>query len=568
MIDFLTIISEIKKYAPQARQQIINQAQKNDAVIKVLKELKLNPTEIPDDVDTVYVYTLVEYGVFKPKAILNLLVKKEIKDYFWEAYTSNSPFKFENNTRKFLDKNIKLQQKINDEDENINLLDELEDFGKVFISVAKRTNSRKPQFQPPYPDWDLDVYPKEFKALILEKTRLFCGRKFVFEAFEEFLQTKTKGYFTVIGDAGMGKSAIASKYVLETKCPCYFNIFAEGRNKPEQFLASIRQQLIKRYSLQNTDTDNLRTLLQNASNELQKGQQLVIVIDALDEVEQEGNGNLLDLPQSLPERCYFFLTRRPYDKQEHNTRKGKRLTVSENTHYHELDLREGNYQKLSREDVKKYIHSFLKMDKSEIKLWIQQLLQNQAGSNTNKYDVKGEVITLNEWQHKQNLHLTETEFVNILTEKSQNNFMYLRYVLPSIATGKYNDLSLQGLPEGLENYYIKHWQRMGMDQDNKDLNVKILFILVVRDDAVSSNMIAEILHEDIFPVDEILAQWVEYVTPKQVEEEGKEKTYYTIYHRSFWEFLQKRPKLDAKKNRKRFQEVKEKMDKFFDINIF
>jgi len=31
-----------------------------------------NPTQIPDDFDGVYAYTLVRYGVFKPEAILNL----------------------------------------------------------------------------------------------------------------------------------------------------------------------------------------------------------------------------------------------------------------------------------------------------------------------------------------------------------------------------------------------------------------------------------------------------------------------------------------------------------------
>ncbi|MEH2326836.1 MAG: hypothetical protein V7K32_25390 [Nostoc sp.] len=95
--------------------------------------------------------------------------------------------------------------------------------------------------------------PKKFKALMFEKTRLFCGRDFVFNAIQDFFKTQAKGYFTVIGDAGMGKSAIAAKYVLATRYPCYFNVFAEGRNKPEKFLASIRKQLIKICSLQNAD---------------------------------------------------------------------------------------------------------------------------------------------------------------------------------------------------------------------------------------------------------------------------------------------------------------------------
>ncbi|BBD59810.1 hypothetical protein NIES2109_26010 [Nostoc sp. HK-01] len=205
MIEFAVITSVIKKYAPQASQIIIKQAQKNEAVIKVLQELKLNPTQIIDDVDTVYAYTLVKYGVFKPEAILNLLREKVIKDFFWDAYSNNAGFGFVENTKKFLNQNSELKTQIIHS--KINFSAELEEFGETFIAVAKQTKSSKYQ---PYPDWNLDVYPKEFKALIFEKTRLFCGRDFVFKAINKFFATQPKGYFTVIGDAGMGKSAIAA----------------------------------------------------------------------------------------------------------------------------------------------------------------------------------------------------------------------------------------------------------------------------------------------------------------------------------------------------------------------
>lgn len=281
MIEFAAITSLITKYAPKAIQIFITQAQKNEAVIKVLQELELNPAQIPDDVDTVYVYALVRYGVFKPEAILNLFRNRKVKDDFLAAYSSQAPFEFAKKTKEFLNQNSDLKTQIIDA--KINFLGELEEFGEAFIAVAKQTKASRYQ---PYPDWNLDVYPKEFQALIFEKTRLFCGRDFVFKAIQKFFITQNKGYFSVIGDAGMGKSAIAAKYVLATKFPCYFNVFAEGRNKPEKFLASIRQQLIKRHSLQNADNADLRTFLQKASEEL-KGQKLVIVVDALDEVDRK-----------------------------------------------------------------------------------------------------------------------------------------------------------------------------------------------------------------------------------------------------------------------------------------
>jgi len=97
-------------------------------------------------------------------------------------------------------------------------------------------------------DWYAEnSLPPEFESLIEEKIRTFCGRRFVFDNFKKFITDNPQGYFTIIGDAGMGKSSIVAKYVSEHKSPCYFNILVEGRNRPELFLKSIRQQLIDRY---------------------------------------------------------------------------------------------------------------------------------------------------------------------------------------------------------------------------------------------------------------------------------------------------------------------------------
>jgi hypothetical protein len=137
-----------------------------------------------------------------------------------------------------------------------------------------------------------------------------------------------------IGDAGMGKSSIVAKYVSEHKSPCYFNILVEGRNRPELFLKSIRQQLIDRYELQNSADADLPTLLAKVAGKLTAGERLVIAVDALDEVEQEAGENLLHLPTTLPDNVYFLLTRRPYHLGK------KRLSVSPGVPVKELDLRD------------------------------------------------------------------------------------------------------------------------------------------------------------------------------------------------------------------------------------
>lgn len=516
IIEFSAVVSQLIEYAPQARQLIITQAQKNETVIKVLQKLNLNPTQILDEVDTVYAYTLVEYGVYKHEAILKLLQQKTVKDDFWRAYSNNSPFEFVTSIRNFLSENIDLNKSIIQA--NTNISSELEQFGQIFVSVAKRTKSDK---YLPYPDWDLDVYPKEFKATISEKTRLFSGREFVFEKVREFFRNKDRGYFTIVGDAGMGKSAIAAKLIKDYRFPCYFNIFADGRNTPEQFLASIRKQLINRYSLQNADNDNLSALIQKVSEKLtQNNDPLIIVIDALDEVKQEGRDNLLSLPQNLPKGVYFLLTRRPYNLET------KRLSLSPDTPRDELDLRNDQYTQLSNDDVRKYIPLFIEKDK-------------EYGEN------------LRQWIQDHNIN--QVHFVDIVAAKSENNFMYLRYILPGIAKGEYRDLQLERLPEGLQDYYQVHWSGMGMEEEANQIKVKILYVLVDIG-IVSPKLIAEILDQDEYEVRVVLNDWVEYLTKKESLEDDKKYYQYSIYHRSFLDFLKDKDELNP--GRKILKEVK------------
>jgi NACHT domain len=511
-IDLAIAISALKKVASPGVPIIINQAQRNENLIKILQELKLDPVQPPKDVDGVYVYSLVKYGIFKPEAVLKLFREKEIKNAFWAAYTSQNPLGFQEAVNKFLDWNI-----LGDEIRalGIEIRNELEDFGEAFIEVAKLTRSQ--EFQP-YPDWNLDEYPEEFKPLIKEKIRAFCGRKFVFDAFARFLASHPNGYFTVVGDAGMGKSTIAAKYVYQYKAICYFNIRAEGRDRPEQFLESIRKQLIKQYQLQNADKADLPILLEKVSKKLLPNQRLVIVVDALDEVEQEPGENLLHLPTTLPERVYFLLTRRPY------TLETKRLSLSPGVPMEELDLRASQYVGLSRHDVKEYIQLFLNEDQEY------------------KYD-------LIKWIQERSI--TKEVFVEQLANKSENNFMYLRYVLPEIAHGFYNDsdLNLDKLPNGLKDYYQQHWVRMGMDEKPQEVKVFVLFILVEIGTPIPCDMVADIAKQDGYEVQFVLDEWVEYLKQQQIDGE----TCYGFYHASFLDFLKSKRLLDAK--RKLFADV-------------
>ena len=356
----------------------------------------------------------------------------------------------------------------------------------------------------PFISSSLSIIPTEFKTVIEDKTQIFCGRKFVFDAITEFVQNHKSGYFTILGDAGMGKSAIAAKYIKNNPgIICFFNIRAEGRNRPDVFLRLIRQQLTQRFDIANVENDDLSTLLIKASQKLSASENLVIVIDALDEVDQEDNGNLLNLPMYLPEKVYLILTRRPYNSED------KRLTLSPDTKYQELDLRE--YQDKSNDDVKTYILEFLGLEKYK------------AG--------------LEKWIHQQN-DLSKPKFVDTIAAKSENNFMYLRYVLEAIAEGFYQDEKLEQLPAGLQGYYESHWRIMGMT--NRPLpkdKIKIIYVICFAKTAISDDLIAKHSKQNKLKVQEVLRDWTQFLQIQK--QENNQPNVYRFYHESFRDFLRK-----------------------------
>ena len=318
----------------------------------------------------------------------------------------------------------------------------------------------------------------------------------------------------------MGKSTIAAKYVFEHNAICYFNVLVDGNNRPELFLASIRRQLINRYRLTNVENADLSTLLTEATGKLSPNEKLIIVVDALDEVKQEPGGeNILYLPKNLPDHVYFFLTRRRYERTQ------ERL-YTEGLKKESLDLTDSKYEKENQHDIQEYIRFCLNNDpehKAGLQTWIK------------------------------NKNITDNTFVNQLAAKSENNFMYLRYVLPAIAEGKYNDLNLNQLPQGLQDYYQTHWERMNMNNSSKEMRVMILFILVEIGTPISGEMISEIINKDECHVQDVLDEWIEYLKLQTIDED----ICYSIYHASFLDFL--KGKREFKATRKLFEEVNKRI---------
>ena len=85
----------------------------------------------------------------------------------------------------------------------------------------------------------------EFQQVISEKNDNFVGRSFVFTAINEFLHRQNRGYFTIVGEPGSGKSAILARYVRENPQVVYYNAQLEGKNRVEEFLKCVYTQLVE-----------------------------------------------------------------------------------------------------------------------------------------------------------------------------------------------------------------------------------------------------------------------------------------------------------------------------------
>lgn len=347
--------------------------------------------------------------------------------------------------------------------------------------------------------------PADFAAFIEEKTQEFFGREFVFEEINQFFQKQAKGYFIIEADPGVGKSALLAQYVQQTGCLAYFNILSENRTSTDDFIKSICAQLISRYGLaydlplHPDNTRNGNFLSKVLTEAAAKTDRLVIAVDALDEVDlntQSPGVNVLYLPETLPKGVYFILTKRP-----------KPLPFVVSAPQQEFDMMSPDYYQANLADIQGFI----------------------------RYRCQGEPIQ--RWLTAQGV--TEAEFTEVLAENSENNFMYLKYVLDDIEKWdidkeKYGDFQLANLPKGLEQYYEQHWQRMGMmTKPLPRTKLKIIYLLSKTRKPVSCDLLAYFAEEDPLTVQDVLDEWEQFLRHRSVENEEV----YSIYHKSFQDFL-------------------------------
>src|ERR1019366_1800240 len=203
---------------------------------------------------------------------------------------------------------------------------------------------------------------------------------------------------------------------------------------PQQFVENITAQISIKYGLLPSSPPlavsqygrYLDTVLKEAAAR-NPGTKIIVLVDALNEASDAQlpvEANRLFLPPALPNGVYVIATSRPAANYK--------LVVSP---LRPIELKDDSRE--NRRDILEYISRFVARHRERMS------------------------VALSEWG------ITEEKFEEILAERSQGNFMYLKYVLIDIRDGRLTKETIGDvfwLPIGITEYYHWHWRwAQGMD---------------------------------------------------------------------------------------------------------
>ena len=358
------------------------------------------------------------------------------------------------------------------------------------------------------------AHTKKFATYMARKLQNFVGRRHVYTAFSDFMNSHDRGYFTVVGDPGEGKSAIAAHYVRMHPCLFYFNWRGGELTTPKQFLQCLCNQAIEAGALEapwpDDATDNGLFLAELLENYARKVGKVVIVVDALDEAEHKSKAKLLYLPdENLPANVYFFLT----------TRRDEKLfgRLPRHAPLERYDL--SHYKQQCQDDLRDYYNSFIH-DPAKGAYRREQLAKQSQ---------------------------TLESFGEALIIKSKRNFMYMTLVLPEIVQGRYRGLEIDKLPSGLFKYYEEHWyymldvlEELGLPLDT----LSIVYYICESEIALPIDLIVKRSSQKKLAVQWILHHWLQFLDP----EEKYQKQRYTFYHESYKDHLRRNEMIQSAGN--------------------
>ncbi|QIG49441.1 DUF4062 domain-containing protein [Nordella sp. HKS 07] len=368
---------------------------------------------------------------------------------------------------------------------------ELSALGKDLVSRLQTAGLVSAQLADAY----IDPTPV-FRRVKLEQ---FVGREWITAAIEAFQQSNDCGYFVLEAKSGMGKTAYLAHYAQHVDCVHHFCEQARGSTGITQTIRNIAAQLVNRWRLprdlatahlaEPADRPDLQSLLFRIAahrDETDPGRSIIIVVDALDEAGTPEGQNVLGLPQVLPRGVYLVVSQQPV---------GVSLNVQAPRTVFKIEA--GNTD--NRHDAEVYVTSTL-----------------QAAGSLAFADVQAAI--------------------DALLDKSDGNWIYLHHVIAEIQSGERKLDDLQSLPNGLWQYYARHWLAWSArhSEDWNKLHLPVLAALAAAQEAVSGQVLAALANVPEPGLTKLLEQhWLPFLN---VYESVPPR--YGLHHASLREFLE------------------------------
>jgi len=246
---------------------------------------------------------------------------------------------------------------------------------------------------------------------------------------DDFLSRNDRGLFVVEAEAGLGKTSFLVQLAATRGYPHHFVELAPGPGGYAPGVRNLAAQVIRAWGLEpglfsvDAPGDTLRPhflqdLLKQAADRRDRerpGERIVLVVDALDEAGPPPDGqNVLGLPRVLPGGVYLVVSQRPVDVP---------LTVEAPREVARIEAQ--------AEDNLAVMRAFL------------EAAADEPGVKKAREESRPPVY--------------REAFVETMISKSQGVWVYLKYVLEEIESGRRPSLKLENLPQGLWQYYQRFW---------------------------------------------------------------------------------------------------------------
>jgi WD40 repeat protein len=379
----------------------------------------------------------------------------------------------------------------------------------------------------------------DFSKRIQDLTAEFVGREWLLRQVTDFLSHDTKRYLVIVGEAGIGKSAIAARLLQVKHIHAYHfcSVLEGGKLEPNAFVASLSTQLsqhllefseciverapsyirgsvnvgelqggiaagvyIEKFIAQTKSANEafqylVREPLEDWVTKHNPTEPIIILVDSLDEaVRLDRHPNILDLirlTQDLPQPVRWLMTSRP----------GRHLSTLPGARIEMLDKSSDNLK--------------------DVRLFIANVLSEPAVSAALK-------------SSGQDIHQLTEE----LQQRSGGNFLYLRFVL----TGMRDDAvagrplgTIDRLPVGLAGLYKEFLERALSDKTDEWTEVyrPVLGVLATTQESLSLAQLSAFSGIKAQLVNDVLVSLRELLDLNVADDSGTHR----IFHTSFKDFL-------------------------------